>query len=349
LRTFFDQFGAKYSPDGKRISFLSNHPNRGDKVALAIFNATTGSKELEWIFEIGESFEMEKAQFSHDGKKVISLAAGIDDLDDGIRILDAETGEQLFHLGRGNASTFFDFDLSMVDFHLLAVAYSPGGTTIKIWNYMTSDLLLCHELDGGPLRFARFSPDGQSFLLADDDLRPAVILDVLTGDEKLRLDEGYNEGAFSPCGTKLILLSDEGDLWDTSTGDKIFGFGPATAAGFSPDGKIVFTASTCDHQLRLWDAVSGEILHEFKGGMPAFSLDGKFLATCEDHRVKIRLLESGEVVRELEFPESSVTSVRFRPDGKQVLVESRRHYERLAYHGVLISGYLPSSFTYDLS
>ncbi len=103
--------------------------------------------------------------------------------------------------------------------------------------------------------------------------------------------------------------------------------GAVYSVAFSPDGKLVLTASQ-DGTARLWDIATGNELRRFaghKGGLAAaaFSPDGRYIVTGgNDQTIRLWDAASGAQLRLLSGHAAGVSSVAFSPDGRYVLSAS---------------------------
>ena len=126
--------------------------------------------------------------------------------------------------------------------------------------------------------------------------------------------------AFSPDGNALATASLDGSvlLWDVESGQRIKTLDYADfvySVAFSPDGK------TLASDTRLWDVASGQRIKTLDYAdfvySVAFSPDGKILASAgEDSTVRLRNVESGQLINRLTGHTGRVLSVAFSPDGK---------------------------------
>jgi WD40 repeat protein/uncharacterized caspase-like protein len=111
----------------------------------------------------------------------------------------------------------------------------------------------------------------------------------------------------------------------------------ATRIVFSPDGRLLATATFRSSTIKLWETATGRELRNLSGGAQsgmtlapfvAFSRDNRFVAAASgDNCVKIWEVTSGREIQTLAGPQGSITSslngvnfIAFTPDGRLVTI-----------------------------
>ncbi|MEO0840110.1 MAG: NACHT domain-containing protein [Cyanobacteria bacterium J06643_5] len=119
------------------------------------------------------------------------------------------------------------------------------------------------------------------------------------------------------------------DFSNASLGESIFikALGEVLSVAFSPDGKLLATASD-DGAVRLWETTSGCLIMSLKEHFNsvlsiAFSPDGKTIATGSyDKTIKIWDINTQQCLITLQAHDSGVRSLSFSPDGKTIATGS---------------------------
>ncbi len=311
--------GSAFSPSGDRVLTWTN---RGTAFVWEVANGEILS-EL-----IGHKHAISHAEFSPDGSWVVTAGR-----DHTARVWDALTGRQLA-LMTGHAAELSSATFSPDGAHVLTASsnrvteyYPDGGgqssgggndSTMRIWNASTGVCLkvfertpepvdpetaallsaLGHKTTGSGIGFrgAFYIDEGKRILSWDSN--DVCLWDAGTGEEILRLDEGWTIASFippavSPDGSKILGAASTGPLlvWDARSGELIAMLSghAACPAGvsWSPDGRlIVSSAGYEENHCRVWDAGTGRCLAvlqvavgEEEKTSAAFSPDGMRLVT----------------------------------------------------------------------
>ena len=294
---------------------------------------TTNGHELPPL--TGHAAGVSAALFSPDGHLV---AAG--SFDGTVKIWDGTSGRELRVLSGHVAQVY-------------SIAFSPAGRmlasgsfdhTVRLWDVASGSNLRTFGGHAAAVNSVAFSPDGN--VLASGSADHSIKLWDITNGRELMTLRGHsstvNSVAFSPDGHMLASgsgsLGADGvndanviKLWDVASGTELRTLmGHAkwiTAVAFSPDGKLLASASD-DRTVKLWDLANGRQVRAFGGffdrvSTVAFSPDGHTLAVgAHDGAVKLWDLATGNEIRTLAQRTDLVASVTFSPDQKKLLVGS---------------------------
>ena len=230
-----------------------------------------------------------------------------------------------------------------------SVAFSPDGKLIATGTYDEVQIsklgspkplhTIKHKL--GRVRSLEFSNDGTKLFAGG--FRKVVVLNAESWkvERELADHRAYVTGLAVSPDSQLLATSSEDTtlrLWNLSDGTSQILYqekeDPVTGVAFSPDGSQLAVASGDDTRptrrghVRLLDATSGKVIHEFKHHARAatgvaFSPDGKLVAsTGLDEKVKVHSVETGELVREYDGHSRPTNAVRFLPSGRHVVSAS---------------------------
>jgi WD40 repeat protein len=231
-----------------------------------------------------------------------------------------------------------------------SVAFAPDNTSIvtgssdKIVRIWDVNGRLMRELKGHSkaISSVAFSPDGK-FILSGSIDSTAILWNV-NGNLicKLKGHAGYiNAVSFSPDGKYMLTASEDktARLWEINGRLlHILPHEPAVRCGiFSPDGQFILTATSRFGEVaRLWN-LNGKLVHEYfditySGTYVtdlAFSPDGKsFAAATEEYKIRLWSLK-GNLIKEFDRQEQTITAIKFSPDGKTILSGSTDAVARL--------------------
>jgi len=321
---------ATWSPDGARVV------TAGQDGTARLWDTQTG-RELAPLS--GHKDRVNAVTFSPDGQLVVTASQ-----DGTARLwaLDtrATTGKALAVLQHNGG--------------VLSAAFSPDGRllvtgshddTARVWDADTGKVVavLQHK---GSVWSAVFSPDGQWIVTASWD-DTARLWEATTGKEWAVLrghTAAVRSAVFSPAGKWVVTASQDGTarLWDVSTVTALSGVkglntdavtgkeltilrheGSVWSATFSPDGRLVVTASQ-DGTARLWQTSTGERVavmgHKGEVLSAAFSPDGAYLVTASaDGTARLWDASTGEGLFTLRGHTAEVFSAAWSPDGVRVV------------------------------
>ena len=135
-----------------------------------------------------------------------------------------------------------------------------------------------------------------------------------------------SDGQFVLTGSAAGFTDNSVILWSVASVREIRRFRVehgAKSLQFLPGAYLFVTIDDEDGKTILWNAETGEALHEFDGDAPAVSPDGRLLLTRNAQEVIAWTAATGKNFKKFQSPQK-VNSVGFSPDGRAVIETSNR-------------------------
>jgi RNA polymerase sigma factor (sigma-70 family) len=305
----------RWSRDGKVMVSLSvrDQKNDGGQVSLYTFRIWDGQTgKLKHSLGEVEYPGFNTFDVSPDGKLLAISQRGRIEAGDKIQIWDVEKAALL-------QTIEMDYERCRVWF-----AFSPDGGTVAVCGCDVSEGKLRGTVrlfdtktgkleqkvvrrDVSEVIAVAFSPDGKQ-LAAGGYLGEVEVWDLASGKASMTgtAPQSVAALAFSADGKQLISTGSPSGvlLWDVATGKsrELKGESGGHNLAFSPDGRFVAAGGRVqrqDHEewaVRVWDARTGELLHEWPGWRGfAFTPDSKRLTMLVDQKtIKVMEIGTGE-------------------------------------------------------
>jgi len=297
-----------FSPDSQVIAF------RSGLNSLAIYE--TGSGELIREF-IGHTGVIHTLAYSPDGSAVVSGGA------DGLLIAwDVTNGAQIA-LKQEYSDRLVDAAISP-DGNTLVTASDFGGVTL--WNAATRERLFNLTAPESSPTCLNFSVDGRWIAAGFED-NSIHIWNAGDGSEVFTLtghEGNINDIEFSPDGSLLASGSDDKTviLWNMTDGTLKQTFegyaGNVQYVAFTPDGLWLLTSSQ-EGEIKLWDVARGFSIYAVNENtfttITAISPDKRTFVSTNLSKIKVRSLDKGNVLYEIETSQISIEVLAFSEDG----------------------------------
>jgi WD40 repeat protein len=197
---------------------------------------------------------------------------------------------------------------ALVAFALMVAA---GAAAVLAWQQRNAALATTGRLIGAEAQRGLAQTTTQ-------DTSPAIAALAATGWRLGKTSDAWNAMQRVPLVTVLARIAHNGAV---------------SAVAFSPDGKLLATASS-DHTARIVSVADGHELarinHDGAVWAVAFSPDGKLLATASgDNTARIVAVEDGRELTRIRH-DGQVNALAFSPDGKLLATASNDHTARIA-------------------
>ena len=258
-------------------------------------------------------------QFFDQGRKLLTTGG-----DNKAIVWDTQRGTQLFQLGKGWSESggigWYGAAAVSPNGKLIATGSDDRSSPLRLWNAETgnpiwsaAEMLAVGQRLGETqtITFAAFSPDNQNILVGDDQGR-AFLLAVDDGRVQQRFlghTKKLNAGAFSPDGSVVFTASSDGSMrsWSTTTGKQL--------ATKENDGPVTSLALSEDGKRLL----VGTRTQADSGGVIARMWNIDNLDEPSQELTVADLAKSHPNLR-IQEGEANVRSVKFRPDAKHALI-----------------------------
>lgn len=285
---------AVFSPDGRYVVTASYDAKP------RVWEAQTG--RVVATME-GNEDAISHAEFSPDARLVLTIG------NSGARLWETQTGKlvramQHVEQYRGANSEKVAYATFSPDGRYIVTA--GNDHTARIWETATGKNIAVMQGHSGAVKHAVFSPDGRYVATASDD-KTARVWEALTGKEVATLSGDQDHA----CDQRNNVLS-------CGHRDRVL------SVAFSPDGKLVVTASL-DKTARVWEVDTAKPIAILGGQAGAvrtaiFSPKGDFILTASDDGTA-RVWETGtnKVIAELRGHTASLSKAAFSPDGKYIV------------------------------
>jgi len=300
---FLETRSLSWLPDGATLA-----ASCGNQVS--IFQVSTG-KEVRRI-ETHPGTNYFRHAWSSEGKKIAASLVEQGGWWKGVRIWDADSGEQLHRIETFNGE----------------LSWSPRGNLLAVLGDKQ-----VHILDGGsgqrlrswntpfPSGSPAWSSDGQRIAIAAEK---TVQIWAAASGRLIHTLQGHTDKvraiAWSPD-DKTIASASGGDktvrLWDASSGKPIHSFdgGDCVVLSWSPDGKSL--ASSERENVRVWDIAAQDLQLRCSGVFVGWTADSAAVITQDNAAGLVRWWDrqSGDRLRKTKFDLLPGFSIA-RPDGR---------------------------------
>ncbi len=203
----------------------------------------------------------------------------------------------------------------------------------RVWDTRTGEQLVPPLEHADAVRFITFSADGRKIATISQG-NAIRVFDTLTGRpvcEPMQLRSPGVFAQFTPGGRALIVLCSDSTISRhtfVSPPPPIVALtdaGRVRSASFSPDGRMLLTASA-NGRAQLWDVTSGRSIRTLDHDSPlvsaAMNADGSQIVTAgTDQMVRLWETRSGRLLGQSLHESNRIFSVRFRSD-EQVAIST---------------------------
>ncbi|MGO8702168.1 MAG: protein kinase domain-containing protein [Limisphaerales bacterium] len=312
---------AEFSPDQTRLATLCGP-------SVWIWDAESGRKMMTLSNQLYQNIQF--AEYSPDGKRLLGVLLG------DVHVWDAENGRLVARLDHATPTHGRSIDVKSAHFspdskQIVTAAefgvsqvwdVESGRPAAKPWQHLTE------------LVSAQFSPDGKRIITAT--VGGAISTqDAVTGQAMHGLpsqNERPNAVQFSSDGKRIVTAAGAAArIWNAQTGKPLIEplqhNAVVNSAQFGPDGKHLLTVAR-DGTAQVWELQNippqRPVLLPHGPGVnnALLSPDGSLVLTASADAVQVWDAQTGQALTEPLRHPSTITAVRFSPDGHRFVAAS---------------------------
>jgi WD40 repeat protein len=292
-------------------------------VTFCIFVTYAQSQEPKLILPIGHTNGVNYAQFSNDGKRILTVSD-----DKTAKIWESETGKILANL-KGHKSS------------IIKGYFSPNGNTILtigddssaiLWNTSSASIVKILGTKKSYVTDAQFSKDGKLIFATCTDSTVKLFdaeLGLLKYQIKNTKDDVFS-AALNSTNTEIATIGSDFNIriWKVSTGKQIKVLKGHTDfinfIEYSPDGTKLISGSN-DSTARIWSSL-GSLLFTMKANeyvnFARFSPDKKTISSVTSKTITISESDSGKFLQKLELINGEISSIEYSTTGEMIIANN---------------------------
>ena len=289
-------------------------------LAICLFVNNAQSQEPKLILPIGHTNEVNYAQFSTDGKRILTVSE-----DKTAKIWESETGKILANL-KGHKSG------------ILKGYFSPNGNTILtigddssaiLWNTSTASIVKVFGTKRSKVTGAQFSKDGKLIFTNCTD-STVKLFDAESGLLKYQIKNSKDDvfsATLNSTNTEIATIGSDNNIriWKVSSGKQLKVLKGHTDMinyiEYSPDGSKLISGAT-DSTARVWSSL-GSLLFTIKANdivyFTRFSPDQKTISTATSTTITLSDCDSGKFLQKLELTKGDLTSIEYSNTGEMII------------------------------